>query len=635
MKKVSRKQYVLTLIVCFAAITVLSVCTITAFYRKAKKDALSLGESAVQLQTEQIDSYLSRAMDAVEVTAITVEYMMRENASSEEILHFLTEESKYYREDIDENFTGIYGWFNGEYLDGIGWTPDEDYVPQDREWYQEAVAGGGKPVMVQPYLDAQTHTVMVSISQLLYDNESVISLDVSLETLQDKTEAIQLNDQGYGFICDKTGLVIAHSDRDQIGKNYQDQDMKDVFSRIQANENADSTFSAKIHNEKVTIFANAVLNEWYVVMVINDDKMFQSIRSLIVSDILISLGVYIIIVIFCTLSMWRTEHTLDQLDATNSELSKTNNTVMQVLAKTIDAKDKYTRGHSVRVAYYSRELAKRMGKSEEEQEKIYRIALLHDVGKIRIPDTIINKPGRLTDQEFSMIKLHTVAGYHILKGSNRFDEMAQGAKYHHERYDGKGYPSGLKGENIPEYARIIAVADSYDAMTSNRIYRDALPQSVVRKEIEKGKGTQFDPEIADIMLQMIDEDKEYKMKQTEELRRKILVVDDDEMNFRVIGNICKEEPLYQIYGAESGKEAVEFLKSQKVDLILLDIEMPGMNGFETFEQIRQITDVPVAFITATRDYDTIEKARKLGVEDYITKPYLPAVFLETIHGIMN
>ncbi len=137
------------------------------------------------------------------------------------------------------------------------------------------------------------------------------------------------------------------------------------------------------------------------------------------------------------------------------------------------------------------------------------------------------------------------------------------------------------------------------------------------------------------MLRMIDEDKQYKMKQTEELRRKILVVDDDEMNFRVIGNICKEEPLYQIYGAESGKEAVEFLKSQKVDLILLDIEMPGMNGFETFEQIRQITDVPVAFITATRDYDMIEKARKLGVEDYITKPYLAAVFLETIHGIMN
>lgn len=633
MKKVSRKQYVLTLIVCFAAIMVLSICTITAFYRNAAKDAMALGESAVKLQTEQIDSYLSRAMDAVEVTAITVEYMMRENETPEEILHFLTEESKYYKEDVDENFTGIYGLIQGEYLDGIGWVPDADYDPKTREWYQEAVAAGGQPTIVHPYLDAQTNTVMVSISQLLYDNDSVISLDVSLGTLQDKTEAIQLNDQGYGFICDDTGLIIAHSDRDQIGKTVDI--MKQILSKVKERDNGQATYQSESDGEKVTVFANPVMDEWYVVMVIHNEKMFKSIYSLILADILISLGVYIIIVIFCTLSMWRTEHTLDQLDASNNELSKTNNTVMQVLAKTIDAKDKYTRGHSVRVAYYSRELAKRMGKPEEEQEKIYRIALLHDVGKIRIPDTIINKPGRLTDQEFSMIKLHTVAGYHILKGSKRFDEMAQGAKYHHERYDGKGYPSGLKGDNIPEYARIIAVADSYDAMTSNRIYRDALPQSVVRKEIEKGKGTQFDPEIADIMLTMIDEDKDYRMKQTEELHRKILVVDDDEMNFRVIGNICKDEPLYQIYGAESGKEAIEFLKEQKVDLILLDIEMPGMDGFEALEQIRKISDAPVAFITATRDYETIEKARELGVEDYITKPYLPAVFLETIHGIMN
>ena len=132
----------------------------------------------------------------------------------------------------------------------------------------------------------------------------------------------------------------------------------------------------------------------------------------------------------------------------------------QAFAKTIDAKDKYTKGHSVRVARYSRELVKRMGGTIREQDEIYQIALLHDMGKIRIPDNIINKPGRLTDEEFSMIKLHCVNGYHILKNINAFPELAVGAKYHHERYDGTGYPSGLKGENIPRCARIIAVADS-------------------------------------------------------------------------------------------------------------------------------------------------------------------------------
>lgn len=257
------------------------------------------------------------------------------------------------------------------------------------------------------------------------------------------------------------------------------------------------------------------------------------------------------------------------------------------------------------------------------------------MGKIRIPDAIINKPGKLTEQEFSMIKLHPVTGYHILKGIRRFNDLGIGAKYHHEHYDGTGYPSGLKGENIPEIARIIAVADSYDAMASNRSYRNALPQDVVRGEIEKGKGTQFDPEIADIMLQMIDEDKNYDMKQTDELKRTILVVDDQKMNLMLVKGICKDEPMYEILTAQSGKEAIGIVKEKEIDLLLLDIEMPEMNGFETLSQIRGFSDVKAAFITATRDYDTIEKAREMGVEDYITKPFLPAVFLETIHGIIE
>ncbi len=187
--------------------------------------------------------------------------------------------------------------------------------------------------------------------------------------------------------------------------------------------------------------------------------------------------------------------------------------VMQTLAGTIDAKDKYTNGHSVRVAEYSREIAKRLNMSKKEQNEIYYMGLLHDIGKIGVPDEIINKTSRLTDDEYSIIKTHPNIGADILKNMSAMPNIVVGARWHHERYDGRGYPDGLRGEEIPAVARIIGVADAYDAMTSNRSYRKLLPQEVIREEIVKGKGTQFDPVFAEIMLKMIDEDSEYHMRE--------------------------------------------------------------------------------------------------------------------------
>ena len=141
----------------------------------------------------------------------------------------------------------------------------------------------------------------------------------------------------------------------------------------------------------------------------------------------------------------------------------------------------------------------------------YMIGLLHDVGKIGIPDTIINKPGKLTDAEYALVRRHPVIGADILSDITEFPEIAYGARWHHERYDGKGYPDGLAGEAIPEIAQIICVADAYDAMASKRSYRSVMPQSQVRSEIEKGRGSLFSPRFADILLEMIDEDREYNM----------------------------------------------------------------------------------------------------------------------------
>ncbi|MCR4611197.1 MAG: response regulator [Lachnospiraceae bacterium] len=185
--------------------------------------------------------------------------------------------------------------------------------------------------------------------------------------------------------------------------------------------------------------------------------------------------------------------------------------VVSSLAAAIDAKDAYTNGHSRRVAEYSREIAKRYGYNETQQQKIYMMGILHDVGKIGVPDEVINKPGKLNDEEFAQIKKHPVMGGEILDNITEMPEIADGARWHHEKYAGNGYPDGLKGEDIPEVARIIAVADAYDAMTSNRSYRKVMPQSKVRQELVDGRGTQFDPKFADIMISMIDDDKDYEM----------------------------------------------------------------------------------------------------------------------------
>lgn len=178
---------------------------------------------------------------------------------------------------------------------------------------------------------------------------------------------------------------------------------------------------------------------------------------------------------------------------------------MKTFTNFIDAKDKYTRGHSIRVGFYTKKIAEKMDFDEDELDNIYYIALLHDVGKINISDSILNKPGKLDEEERNIIETHTTNGAQILKDFNSVPHIVEGARYHHERYDGKGYPEGLAGEDIPLVARIICVADAFDAMNSDRCYRKAYPMERIVKELKECAGKQFDPEVVKVMLELIEE----------------------------------------------------------------------------------------------------------------------------------
>ena len=193
-----------------------------------------------------------------------------------------------------------------------------------------------------------------------------------------------------------------------------------------------------------------------------------------------------------------------ELEIEKKENKKITLQMMQTLSTTIEAKDEYTRGHSKRVAQYATLIAKSLGWTKDEIQNIKSCAYLHDIGKIGIPDQILNKPGKLTQEEFNLIKQHTIIGQDIVKDITIIPHLDEVTRSHHEHYDGSGYPDGLKGNEIPIQARIIAIADSYDAMNSRRIYRNALSFEQIKEQIKKKSGTQFDPEIAEIFLKIMD-----------------------------------------------------------------------------------------------------------------------------------
>lgn len=264
-----------------------------------------------------------------------------------------------------------------------------------------------------------------------------------------------------------------------------------------------------------------------------------------------------------------------RLDEKTREVELVTIQAITTVANTIDAKDDYTKGHSLRVAYYADNLARKIGWSEEEVQNIHYIALLHDIGKIGVPDSVLNKPFKLTDVEFELIKNHTVMGGEILKDIKMFPNVSLGAKYHHERYDGRGYPNGLKGEEIPMVARIIGIVDSYDAMTSNRVYRKRLQNEIVMQELLKGKGTQFDPFLVDRFIELLEDGEMVENVPTSDMAMPVFDTD------KIYGGVTKEETglnskldyLTGLLGREQGeKEITESLRNGSGCVMVIDLD---------------------------------------------------------------
>ena len=181
LRKKGRKQFLLTMLLVFLFLAFMSIFNMVTYYRASVASVEALGESSLAYESAKIESYVQKGRDVLCVTADTVEFMLNYGVPTEEILSYLVEESAKQQAEMDENFNGIYGWIGGEYLDGVGWEPPADFVPKERDWYIAAAEEPGQPVIVQPYVDAQTHTAMISVAYMLSDGDSVVSLDIRIE----------------------------------------------------------------------------------------------------------------------------------------------------------------------------------------------------------------------------------------------------------------------------------------------------------------------------------------------------------------------------------------------------------------------------------------------------------------------
>ena len=502
-RKARRMNLIFTLVATLALMVFAVIYNNLTFYDASVTGAYEDGEEAIKTMATEFENYLTVASTTLRVTADSVDLMKAAGRSVDEIEQYIVAQTKRQAEQFDENYTGIYAYMDGRYLDGVGWVPPADYEPTTREWYKSAVEAGGEAVIVSPYLDAQTGAVVITIARGIADAaapgepiRNVIALDVAVSHIQKVTKDIRIAEKGYAMVVNTDGFLVAHQDETLNGKYIWEVYGPELLDSIRGAEN--SRITARMDGEKVTLFIAPVMDQWYAVIAVRNAELLEGTRSQLAVNITVSLITFCLIALFYFIG-----YKNEQL--AGKKVEEMNLQVITALASAIDAKDPYTRGHSTRVSRYSVLIAEALGWDRLRIEDLRFAALLHDIGKIGVPDSILNKPGRLTDVEFSIIKSHTTMGGEILRGRTVVACAEDVAMSHHERVDGKGYPRGLRGEEMTDEARIVSIADAFDAMSSSRVYRKACSRDYILGQLTEGRGKQFDPEYVDVLIRLWNE----------------------------------------------------------------------------------------------------------------------------------
>ena len=295
--KRNRSRLIIPLFLILIFMIIMSVYTSRQLKNVSVSNITEVGEDRIDSVSAQLENYLYTTKSVTWVTADTVEFMTRNGSSSKQILDYLTEESERQSAQFDENYTGIYGYIKGEYLDGVGWEPPADYKPQERDWYITAKEANGDTAIVPPYVDAQTGNVIISISRMLKNGRDVISMDVRLNYIQSLMDELKLKGKGYGFIVDDTGLIVAHKDEDKKGTLINDEAHgEDFFHEIKRVGNGNFTYIRD--GVRNIVFVNEIMDHWYVVIDVSEKELYAETKSQMFVNMIICTVIFVMIAIF-------------------------------------------------------------------------------------------------------------------------------------------------------------------------------------------------------------------------------------------------------------------------------------------------------------------------------------------------
>ncbi|MCR5734120.1 MAG: response regulator [Lachnospiraceae bacterium] len=281
-------------ILVFIFFVVMVFYTSRLIYNVAVLNSNSMIEDRMMNVSALIENHLNTAENVLQITADSVHHMLISGSTPARIHEFLVEETNNVSEQFSENFNGLYGFIMSKYMDGLNWQPPEDYDPKSRDWYITAQEHGGEVALVPPYIDAQTGDLIISVCRMLPDKQNIISLDVYLNGIQEMMQELTVNDKGYGFVVDGTGLIVAHRDESKKGTNLNDTEGGAEFLNA-IKDIGSGNFKNNYGGEKNTVFVNSIMNDWYVVMVVSNHELYGDVRRQLAVNIFICTVVFIMI----------------------------------------------------------------------------------------------------------------------------------------------------------------------------------------------------------------------------------------------------------------------------------------------------------------------------------------------------
>ena len=293
-QKKSMFHVLFPLVVIFCLMTIMVYYTTHVIRKVAVSNVKEVGEDRISGVAAQMENYLETTKSVVWVTADTVDHMCNNGASTKDILRYIVEESDKQSKQFDNNYTGIYGYIRGEYLDGVNWEPYEGYVATERDWYKAAIEANGETVIVSPYVDAQTNAVIISICRMLSNGEDVLSLDLTMNYIQDLVSELQIKGKGYGFFFNEDGLIIAHPDEKKKGQ-FLTANSKDFELMAKSMEVKDGYFEMEIDGKKSTVFVKQIMDQWYSVIIISNAELYSEVVQQMFVNIAISFAIFILI----------------------------------------------------------------------------------------------------------------------------------------------------------------------------------------------------------------------------------------------------------------------------------------------------------------------------------------------------